>query len=78
MAILDIPEETRSTLAQLKHLRQSRGMRNKDVAEQLGISASALSKYEEFDRLPKPEMVSRITEWMANLDRQPSRVFRRR
>jgi predicted transcriptional regulator len=42
---LAIPEDTRNTLAQLKHLRQSRGMRNKDVAEQLGISPSALSKY---------------------------------
>ena len=76
--ILDIPEDTRNTLAQLKHLRQSRGMRNKEVADQLGISPSALSKYEEFDRLPKPEMVSKITEWIAALDYQPSRVFRKR
>ena len=75
---LDIPEDTRLTLVQLKHLRQSRGMRNKDVAEQLGISASALSKYEEFDRLPKPEMVSKIAEWIEKLDYQPSRVFRKR
>jgi transcriptional regulator with XRE-family HTH domain len=76
--ILDIPEDTRNTLAQLKHLRQSRGMRNKEVADQLGISPSALSKYEEFDRLPKPEMVSKIAEWIAALDYQPSRVFRKR
>lgn len=76
--ILDIPEDTRNTLAQLKHLRQSRGMRNKEVADQLGISPSALSKYEEFDRLPKPEMVSKIAEWIATLDYQPSRVFRKR
>ena len=75
---LDIPEDTRLTLVQLKHLRQSRGMRNKDVAEQLGISASALSKYEEFDRLPKPEMVTKIAEWIEKLDYQPSRVFRKR
>ena len=75
---LDIPEDTRLTLVQLKHLRQSRGMRNKDVAEQLGISASALSKYEEFDRLPKPEMVIRIAEWIEKLDYQQSRVFRKR
>jgi len=75
---LAIPEDTRNTLIQLKHLRQSRGMRNKDVAEQLGISASALSKYEEFDRLPKPEMVIRIAEWIEKLDYQQSRVFRKR
>ncbi len=76
--ILDIPEDTRNTLAQLKHLRQSRGMRNKEVADQLGISPSALSKYEEFDRLPKPEMISKIADWIATLDYQPSRVFRKR
>ncbi len=76
--ILDIPEDTRNTLAQLKHLRQSRGMRNKEVADQLGISPSALSKYEEFDRLPKPEMISKIAEWIATLDYQPSRIFRKR
>ncbi len=75
---LVIPEDTRTTLLQLKQLRQSRGMRNKDVADQLGISASALSKYEEFDRLPKPEMVSKMMEWIEKLDYQPSRVFRRR
>ncbi len=76
--IVDIPEDTRNTLAQLKQLRKARGMRNKDVAEQLGISASALSKYEEFDRVPKPEMVSRIADWIIKLDYQPSRVFRKR
>ncbi len=76
--MLDIPESTRNTLAQLKQLRQSRGMRNKEVADQLGISPSALSKYEEFDRLPKPEMVNRIAEWIAGLDGQPNRVFRKR
>ncbi len=76
--MLDIPENTRNTLAQLKQLRQSRGMRNKEVADQLGISPSALSKYEEFDRLPKPEMVNRIAEWIAGLDGQPNRVFRKR
>ncbi len=76
--IVDIPEDTRNTLAQLKQLRKSRGIRNKDVAEQLGISASALSKYEEFDRVPKPEMVSRIADWIIKLDYQPSRVFRKR
>ncbi len=75
---VDIPEDTRNTLAQLKQLRKARGMRNKDVAEQLGISASALSKYEEFDRVPKPEMVSRIADWIIKLDYQPSRVFRKR
>ena len=76
--MLDIPEDTRNTLAQLKQLRKARGMRNKDVAEQLGISASALSKYEEFDRVPKPEMVSRIADWIIKLDYQSSRVFRKR
>ncbi len=76
--IVDIPEDTRNTLAQMKQLRKARGMRNKDVAEQLGISASALSKYEEFDRVPKPEMVSRIADWIIKLDYQPSRVFRKR
>ncbi len=76
--IVDIPEDTRNTLAQLKQLRKARGMRNKDVAQQLGISASALSKYEEFDRVPKPEMVSRIADWIIKLDYQPSRVFRKR
>ncbi len=76
--MLDIPENTRNTLAQLKQLRQSRGMRNKEVADQLGISPSALSKYEEFDRLPKPEMVNKIAEWIAGLDGQPNRVFRKR
>lgn len=75
---LAIPEDTRNTLMQLKHLRQSRGMRNKDVAEQLGISPSALSKYEEFDRLPKPEMISKICQWLEQLDYQPNRVFRKR
>jgi len=75
---LDIPEDTRNTLIQLKHLSKSRGMRNKDVAEQLGISPSALSKYEEFDRLPKPEMISKICEWIEKLDYQPSRVFKKR
>jgi transcriptional regulator with XRE-family HTH domain len=53
-------------------------MRNKDVAEQLGISPSALSKYEEFDRLPKPEMISKICQWIEQLDYQPNRVFRKR
>ncbi len=76
--IVDIPEDTRNTLAQLKQLRKARGMRNKDVAQQLGISASALSKYEEFDRVPKPEMVSRIADWIIKLDYQPSHVFRKR
>jgi transcriptional regulator with XRE-family HTH domain len=76
--LLEIPEDTRNTMLQLKQLRQARGMRNKEVAEQLGISASALSKYEEFDRLPKPEMVRRIADWIVQLDDQPSRIFRKR
>ena len=73
-----IPDTTRAMLLQLKHLRQSRGMRNKDVAEQLGISPSALSKYEEFERQPKQEMLDKISEWIATLDCQPRRIFKKR
>lgn len=75
---LSISEDARNTLLQLKKLRQSRGIKNKEVAEQLGISASALSKYEEFDRSPKPEMIARIAQWIADLDYQQRRVFKRR
>ena len=46
----------------LRALRRQRGMTQADVAEQLGISKSAISMYEQGNREPELELLERIAD----------------
>lgn len=49
----------------LTELRESRGMTQAELANELGISASAMSAYEQGARAPRDEIKVRIAEYFG-------------
>ena len=47
----------------IRELRLEKGLRQKDVAEQLGISAQSLGYYENWVNKPDPDMLIRLADF---------------
>ncbi len=47
----------------IKELRTERGLRQKDVAEKLGISAQSLGYYENWVNKPDPDMLVKLADF---------------
>lgn len=49
-------------MERIKALRLEKGWRQKDLAEQTGVSSVAISHYEVGDRQPDPEFICRLCD----------------
>lgn len=47
----------------LRNIRKSRGMRQSDVAEKVGVSRTALAYYEQGEREPSFEVIDRLAKF---------------
>lgn len=68
----------KAVMARFRQFRTSRGITMKDAAAQLAISHASLTKYEQLDRQPKPEVLEKVLRWIESVQNQPSRMVKKR
>ncbi len=70
--------DPKEIMGRFRKFRMSRGITMKDAAVQLAIHHSSLTKYEQLDRQPKPEILEKIVGWMESVQNQSSRMVKKR
>lgn len=68
--------KSKELMSQMRHLRIRRGVTLKEAAAQLGISQSALVKYEHLERKPPPAVLQKIQAWINQMENQKNRVIK--
>ncbi len=77
--VSDRPElNPKEIMDRFRRFRMSRGITMKDAAVQLSIHHSSLTKYEQLDRQPKPEILEKILAWIESVQNQSSRMVKKR
>lgn len=65
-------------MERFRKFRMSRGITIKEAASQLSLTPSSLTKYEQLDRHPKPEILEKILSWIESVQHQRSRIVKKR
>ena len=60
-----------------RQIREAAGMTQADIAEKVGVTASAMSRLEAGTRTPRPETLLRWAEVLRDIERRLQRATRR-